>query len=545
MNKAGFHAGGLTTPAVALFTLLLFSPALANDFVNLDDETYVTRNPHVQGGLTFQNFIWAATTQTGSNWHPLTWLSLELNATLFGGGPRGFHLTNVLLHSITAALFFHLLLTLTGEFWLSLAATCLFAWHPLRVESVAWIAERKDVLAALFWVLTTQAYVRSVRKPSALAQALTILWFICGVLSKPMVVTLPFVLILLNYWPLARLQPGPHAVSFRRILKPLLPLFLLAGLSCVLTIRAQHDALLSSQQLPVSIRFWNAFLAIARYLAKFVWPSPLVPFYPYPAAEGFALKVAMSIALMLLVTVVVWQLRRTRPYFLVGWLWFLGALVPVLGLVQVGVQSIADRYTYIPSMGLAIMAAWGLRDVTREWPALKSVIAAVATAVVVVFAWQTITQIGYWRDSDTLWRQTIAVDPANFMAHYLLGLSLANQAEEAPPGTAGQELQEAISEYRDSIRIRGDQPQPHYALARALERQHHDEEAAASYRAAIQCRPDYAEAYNNLGGVYTRLRQFDAAMDCYQQALAHNPGLEQARVNARCLSDWLKANPQH
>jgi tetratricopeptide (TPR) repeat protein len=545
MIKAAFHAGRLATPAIIFFTLLVFSPALGNGFVNLDDETYVTANPHVQGGLTLQNLVWAATTQTGSNWHPLTWLSLQLDSALFGSGPRGFHATSVLIHAITAALFFHLLLALTGELWPGLLAALLFAWHPLRVESVAWIAERKDVLAGLFWVLTTQAYVRSVQKPSVAARVLTIFWFVCGVLSKPMVVTLPFALILLNYWPLARLQPGRHAVRFSRILQPLLPLFILAALSCVLTIRAQHDALLSSQQLPVSIRFWNAFLAIGRYLAKFVWPVPLIPFYPYPTADGFATKVAVSIGFLLLVTAWVWQLRRTRPYLLVGWLWFLGTLVPVLGLVQVGVQSIADRYTYIPSMGLAIMTAWGLRDVARAWPPLKAVIAAAATAALVLFAQQTITQISYWHDSDTLWRRTIAVDPANFMAHYWLGLSLANQAEEASPGTAERKLEEAVSEYRDSIRIRGNQPQPHYALARALERQHRDEEAAASYRAAIQCRPDYAEAYNNLGGVYTRLRQFDAAMACYQQALVHDPDLEQARENSRRLSNWLKANPQH
>jgi tetratricopeptide (TPR) repeat protein len=545
MNKAAFHAGGLTTPAVALFTLLLFSPAIANGFVNLDDETYVTLNPHVRSGLTFPNLVWATTTQTGSNWHPLTWLSLQSDATLFGSGPRGFHLTNVLLHSITATLFFHLLLSLTGEFWPSLAATCLFAWHPLRVESVAWIAERKDVLAALFWVLTTQAYVRSVQKPSLLAQALTIVCFVCGVLSKPMVVTLPFVMLLLNYWPLGRLPPGGNAFSFRRILQPLLPLFGLAALSCVFAIRAQHDALLSSQQLPVSIRFWNAFLAYGRYLAKFVWPSALVPFYPYPTADGFAPKVAASIAGLSVVTLVVWRLRKTRPYLLVGWLWFLGTLVPVLGLIQAGVQSIADRYTYIPSMGLAILTAWGLRDLARAWPAMRAVVAALATAALLLLAVQTMRQIGYWRDSDTLWRRTIAIDPANFMAHYLLGLSLAGQAEEAPPGSADTKLELAISEYRDSIRIRGDQPQPHYALARALELLHRDEEAAASYRAAIQCRPDYAEAYNNLGGVYNRLGQFDAAMACYQQALAHNPGLQQAQENSRRLMDWLKANPQH
>jgi tetratricopeptide (TPR) repeat protein len=450
----------------------------------------------------------------------------------------------VLLHAITAALFFHLLWTLAGELWPSLMAGLLFAWHPLRVESVAWVAERKDVLAALFWVLTTSAYVRSIRDPSPLARVLTIICFICGVLSKPMVVTLPFVLILLNYWPLGRLGPDRHADRLGLILQPLLPLFVLAALSCILTIRAQHDALLTSQQLPFSIRLWNALLAYGRYLVKLIWPLHLVPFYPYPTADGFAARVAASIACLLLVTAWVWQVRRSRPYLLVGWLWFLGTLVPVLGLVQVGVQSIADRYTYIPSMGLAIMVAWGLRDVARAWPMLKSVIAAGTAAGLVLFAWQTIRQIGYWHDSDRLWRRTIAAEPSNFMAHYLLGLSLASEAEKAAAGSGERMLDEAIAEYRDSIRIRGDQPEPNYALARALERQHHDEEAVASYQAAIQCRSDYAEAYNNLGGVYTRLRHFDRALACYQQALAYNPDLKQAQVNFRHLQDWLRANPQ-
>jgi protein O-mannosyl-transferase len=546
MTKAAFPASRLTTPAIALLTLLLFSPALANGFVNLDDETYVTANPHVQGGLTRENLVWAATAQIGSNWHPLTWLSLQLDATLFGSRPRGFHLTNVLIHAVTAALFFRLLLTLTAELWPSILATLLFAWHPLRVESVAWVAERKDVLAGLFWILTIEAYVRSIVKPSTWAQGLTIVWFVCGLLAKPTVVTLPFVLVLLNYWPLGRLQQGRYAVPLSQTLRPLWPLFVLTALSCVLTVRAQHDALLTCQQLPISIRFGNAFLAYARYMLRFFWPVDLIPFYTYPTADGFAAKVAVSVALLLLVMAFVWRLRHTRPYLLVGWLWFLGTLVPVLGLVQVGVQSIADRYTYIPSMGLAIMTAWGLRDLARAGPRLMPTIAGIAIAALFALAYQTVAQIGYWSDSDTLWRRTIAVDPANFMGHYLLGLSLANEAETAPPGgSSDRKLEEAVLEYRESIRIRGDQPQPHYALARALERQHHDEEAAASYRAAIECRPDYAEAYNNLGSVYTRLRQFDAAITCYQQALVYNPNLEQAQLNLRRLMEWLKANPQH
>jgi tetratricopeptide (TPR) repeat protein len=313
----------------------------------------------------------------------------------------------------------------------------------------------------------------------------------------------------------------------------------------VLTVHAQQNALLSSQQLPISIRFGNAFLAYGRYLAKFFWPADLVPFYPYPDSLGFALKVAASVAFLLVLTAFIWRLRHSRPYLLVGWLWFLGTLVPVLGLVQVGVQSIADRYTYIPSMGLAIMAAWGLRDLTRAWPRLKLGIASAVVAALLSLSYQTITQIGCWHDSDTLWRRTIVVDPDNFMAHYLLGLSLANEAEEAPAGgTSDRKLEEAVSEYRESIRIKGDQPEPHYALARALERQHHDPEAAASYQAAIQFRPNYAEAYNNLGGVYTRLGRFDEALRCYKQAMALNPNLEQAQMNFSRLLEWLKANPQ-
>jgi tetratricopeptide (TPR) repeat protein len=413
--------------ALALLTLAAYLPTLHNGFVNLDDGLYVTGNPHVQQGITGAGVAWALTANVANNWHPLTLLSHLLDCQLFGLDAAGHHATSLLLHLANVVLLFAVLRRLTGAVWRSAAVAALFAVHPAHVESVAWVAERKDVLSALFWLLAMAAYGRYARRPSVGRYLPVALAMALGLAAKPMVVTLPFALLLLDIWPLERLGLG-----WKRLAVEKLPLLALSAASSLVTLHYQRTSLAPLGLDPWSLRLANAAVSYTAYLGKLLLPSNLAVFYPIPLAIP-AWKVAGAVALLAILTALAVRTARKAPWLLVGWLWFLGTLVPVIGLVQVGRQAMADRYTYIPSIGLFVAIVWGIAGLVGERRAVLATAAAVVIALLVAGTWM---QAGTWRDSVTLYRHALAVTPDNYLAH--LGLAKALVAKGDGAGAAEQ-----------------------------------------------------------------------------------------------------------
>jgi tetratricopeptide (TPR) repeat protein len=414
--------------ALAFLTLAAWLPALQNGFINLDDPYYVTTNPQVRPGITRGGLAWAMTAKVASNWHPLTMLSHILDCQLFGLDPAGHHATSLLLHLANALLLFEVLRRMTGAAGRSAAVAALFAVHPTHVESVAWVAERKDVLSALFWLLAMGAWARYARAPAIGRYLLVALLMILGLMAKPMVVTLPFALLLLDIWPLDRLRLG-----WRRLLIEKLPLLALSAASSLITLRYQETSLAPLDVVPWSLRAANALVSYVAYLGKIFLPRHLAVFYPIPLAIP-AWKVAgAALLLAALTALAVWR-ARWEPWLLTGWLWFLGTLVPVIGLVQVGRQAMADRYTYIPSIGLFLAVVW---SVAWFWRSHRAALATVSAIVILALAAVTRVQIGYWSDSATLFRHALAVTgDDNYLAH--IGLGKALMAEKDWNGAAEQ-----------------------------------------------------------------------------------------------------------
>jgi hypothetical protein len=413
--------------ALALLTLAAWLPTLRNGFVNLDDGLYVTGNPHVRQGLTRESLAWAMTANVANNWHPLTLLSHLLDVQLFGLDPAGHHATSLLLHLANVLLLFAVLTKMTGAPGRSAAVAALFAVHPAHVESVAWVAERKDMLSALFWLLAMGAYERYARRPSPGRYLLVALAMALGLAAKPMVVTLPFALLLLDVWPLERLQLG-----WKRLIIEKLPLLALSAASSLITLRYQRTSLAPLDVLPWSFRLAGAAVSYAAYLGKLLLPRNLAVFYPVPL-EIPAWEILGAVTLLAAITAVsVWKARRA-PWLLVGWLWFLGTLVPVIGLVQVGRQAMADRYTYLPSIGLFLAIVWGIWELAGERRVLLATAAAAVIALLAVGTWR---QANYWKDSDALYRHALAVTHGNYLAH--LGLAKALAAERDWNGAAEQ-----------------------------------------------------------------------------------------------------------
>ena len=443
-------AGGL-----ALLTLAVYLPVLAHGFLRFDDPYYVTRNPHVQAGLSWEGIAWAFQANVASNWHPLTLLSHMLDCELFGMDPLGHHLTSLLLHTASVVLLFEALRRMTGEVWRSAAVAALFAVHPTHVESVAWIAERKDVLSGFFWMLTLLAWERWIRQPSPKRYMAVALAFTAGLLSKPMVVTLPFVLLLLDIWPFER----------KIRVKEKLPLFALAAVSCVATLITQSGAIGLASRFPMKLRLANAVLSYAAYLGKTVFPTRLAVFYPMPT-EFPAWKVAG--AALLLVALTVLALRAPR-YATVGWLWYLGTLVPVIGIVQVGGQAMADRYTYLPTIGLFLIVAWGLpRRV--GWLLAPAVLALAIT---------TRLQLRHWEDSESLFRHAAAVTERNFIAHLHLAQIHADRGDR----------RRALEHFRATLEIRPGMWQAQASLGNTLRRWGRPDKALPHLRNAVRLRP--------------------------------------------------------
>lgn len=429
------HCRPLLLTALGLLTLTAFLPSLGNGFVNLDDGIYVTGNPMVKKGLTGEGFAWAWTANVANNWHPLTVLSHMLDCTLFGLNAAGHHGTSLLLHMANVLLLFEVLRRMTGAPWRSAAVAGLFAVHPLHVESVAWVAERKDVLSAFFWILAMGVWSRYARQPSVGRYLLVALMMTLGLMAKPMVVTLPFALLLLDVWPLRRMRTGWLIVEK-------LPLLALSAAASLVTIRYQTTSLVPLEILPWRVRLANAAISYAVYLGKTVLPRKLAVFYPIPIEIPAWKAVGAAVLIFALTALALWRAREV-PWLLVGWLWFLGTLVPVIGLVQVGRQAMADRYTYIPSIGLFLAVCWGLPALVanRRW---RAALAGATVLILLLLTAATWVQVRHWSNSVTLFRHALAVTRGNYVAHVALAKALASRRDWAG----------AAEHYRAALRMR-------------------------------------------------------------------------------------------
>jgi protein O-mannosyl-transferase len=486
-----------------LTTLLVYWPVYRFGFVNFDDPDYVTNNPHMHNGLTRDGVVWAVTSTEAANWFPATRLSHLLDAEIFDLRPGGHHFTSALLHALATVLLFAFLQAATGAAWPSAFVAMLFAVHPLHVESVAWIAERKDVLSAFFWFLALWSYVRR-------QYWLTLLAFCLGLMSKPMVVTLPFVLFLLDRWPLG--QPLRSAL---RLKIPMLGLSAASATAAYLVQRSS-GAVREVGQFPLALRVENAVVSYAIYIVKMFWPARLAVFYPYPHTLP-AWQIALSALLLVGISMVVLRERRSRPYLAVGWLWYLGTLVPVIGLIQVGAQARADRYTYLPMVGLSIMLAWGLAEVLKSQAAISAAIVACLACAVLSEA-----QIQYWRNSETLFRHALEVTSGNYLAHHNLGVALADEGRFA----------EAIEQYQAALQIEPYAANVETDYGNALARSGHIPEAIAHYQAALAVLPDSPIVHNDLANAFAATPGSMAqAVAEYQTALRLKPDYEEARNN--------------
>ena len=530
---------------IAVVTLAVFWRVSGHDFVAYDDVTYVTGNDHVRSGLTVKGLVWALTSTEAGNWHPLTWLSHMADVQFLGLAPGRHHLVNVVLHLANAALLFLVLRAFTGALLPSAIVAAFFALHPLHVESVSWVAERKDVLSTLFWLLTMGAYLGYVRGRTAGRYLVVVLLFALGLMAKPMLVTLPFLLVLLDWWPLGRFDltrastrhsTATPAAALAGALWEKLPLAALAAASCWVTIVAQQrgKAVVTSEVLPLGVRCANALVAYGRYLVKTFWPVDLAVFYPYPAAPPSLWRWGAALVVLAGITVFVVVRRRREPFLLVGWCWYLGTLVPVIGLVKVGAQFVADRYTYVPLIGIFIAAAWGVPLLCRSFARGRLVLGtAVGTALALCVALSWL-QVGTWLNSRTLFEHALRVNPDNWLAHNNLGTVLTN---------AGK-ADEAIAHYQEALRIKPDYDTAHYNYANVLVGRGRIDEAVNHYREAVRLNRNYIEAYDNLGTVLLRQGNLEEAQLMYHKVLEINPDQPEAHNNlgAVLLKQGRRAN---
>jgi tetratricopeptide (TPR) repeat protein len=532
---------------LAVATLVLYSPTGTHPFTNYDDNDYVVQNSHVTAGLKWDTVIWALTATEASNWHPLTWLSHALDCQLFGLDPSGHHWTSVVIHALNAVLLFLLQWRATGATGRSLVVAALFAVHPLNVESVAWIAERKNVLSTLLFLLTLGAYGWYAQRPRLSRYAIVAGLFSLGLMAKPMLVTLPFVLLLIDYWPLRRTEGSsfsPGASGFvsaplSRLMLEKLPLLALSAGSAVLTVVAQGSSLAPSERFPLGIRLENAVYSCGMYLAKAFWPARLALFYPHPGNSLQAWQWIGAGFVLVAISAFAWTQASNRPYLLVGWCWFLGTLVPVLGLVQVGTQAMADRYAYVPLIGIFLAVAW---SVNSPVPATaRAVLATIVLGALSLLAWR---QIGYWKTNFDLWSHTLSVTGKNLAAEDKLGSTLQAMGQQ----------EEAITHFANALALDPLDPLSNFSLG--ADRQWHGrvQESVPFYQITIRQATDarlQADAYQNLGTAYLQLGDPVRAREDFLLALNTNPGLvtvfaglgELAGEPARTLSHSAVEHP--
>jgi tetratricopeptide (TPR) repeat protein len=526
-----------TVPGICIFlaaiTFAVFGQTVHSEFVNYDDGDYVYENPVVCGGLTL-NGIAAVFAHVECNfYHPLTMISLMVNYQLNGLQPGGYHLVNVLLHTLSAMLLFLILRRMTGFTWRSAFVAAVFGIHPLRVESVAWVSERKDVLSGLFFVLTIGAYVRYVQGTrSTVRHLVVVVLFALGLLCKPNIVTLPFVLLLLDYWPLHRFGGGTVAGGklaihwggfsvFARLIVEKVPLFLLSAAACVMAPIAEGKAMASPGDVPLLARISNSIMSYVTYLRQMVCPADLAPFYPFPARDLSGLKTILALVLLVAISAVAFAAWRKRPYLLVGWLWYLGILVPMIGIMQVGGFAHADRFTYLPMIGLSVALTWAAADFCAGWRHRRAMLGGCAIIILVVLIFCARTQASYWRNSESLWTHTLACTSDNAMAHNNLGNALLQNGN----------VDEAITQFQRALQINPDNAKARYNLGLALFQKGKVDEAIVHYQQALQIKPDYAEARNNLGNALLQKGNADEAIVQFQKALQIKPDYAEARNN--------------
>jgi len=535
--------------ALVILTFIIFWSIKDCGFINFDDNTYVFQNAYVQSGLNWnsvgQAFSFSSElVEKNGNWHPLTWLSLMLDYQIFGLNPHGYHLINLLFHIMNTLLFFLIFRRMTKKLWPSAFIACLFAIHPLHVESVVWIAERKDVFSTFFCMLTMGAYSYYVEYRGGRRYFFVLLFFVLGLMTKPMLVTLPFVLLLLDYWPLQRFQEikSDHKVQAVQetlevkkpadpeykwsLIYPLLwekiPLFALAILSSVVTYIAQQKggAVQSIEALPLGVRIGNAFVSYIDYIGKMIWPSNLAVYYPYPKLF-VPWHVLGSVILLIAITlVVIWRAKRS-PYLATGWLWYTGTLVPVIGIVQVGGQSMADRYTYIPLIGVFIIVAWGVPDILKKWNHRKEILLTSSAFSILCLCIITWTQVGYWQNSITLFDHALKVTDYNWLAY-------------DRRGTAYNDLgnyRQAIEDFNRAIEIKPDFADAYNNRGIAYGSLGNCRQAIEDFDKVIEIKPDFAEAYNNKGNAYAGLGNYRQAIEYYGRAIEIKPGYTEAYRN--------------
>ena len=518
--------------ALICVTVFLYWPVLTHPFINYDDDTYVTANPHVQSGLNRESVVWALTSTEQSNWHPLTWISHELDCQIYGMHPAGHHLTNLALHAFNVVLLFIVLSFATQATAKSLLVALLFAVHPLNVETVAWVAERKNLLSNLFFLLAIGAYCLFARKLQKKWYALSLFAFLCGLASKPMAITLPFVLLLLDYWPLqrdSRITPDPSLPRapqrpWSRLLLEKVPFLILSAASAIVTIYAQKTggAIDSLMEIPFGARAENAICAYAEYFLKVLWPSSLAVHYPHPGSNLPLWQVLLSAVFLVVVSGLACRTASRYPYFVVGWCWFLGTLVPVIGLIQVGNQAIADRYMYIPIIGLMLAVVWGANDCLKS-KVRSRVRLAIAAIVVVALFLVSRHQSAFWKSSYNLWFHTLAVTKDNYVAEDNLGEALANLGRN----------DEALAHFYEAKSISPNDLSSRVNIAAILQSRGEIRQAVLEYSAAIQIASTNPKtqanakplsvALANLGTLYSVNGEYEKARENYRQALQLNP----------------------
>jgi protein O-mannosyl-transferase len=548
-----------------VITLALYWPVRTYDFVKYDDYKYVTANRYIQSGITSKSIWWAFTSGYASNWHPVTWLSHMLDYEIFGLNPGAYHLVNLSFHIVNTLLLLIVFFRMTKALWASAFIAAVFALHPLHVESVAWIAERKDVLSTFFWMLTMLAYIKYVEKPNAIRYIITLLLFALGLMAKPMLVSLPLVLLLLDYWPLERIKLNLKAErentenndsqstlkkeSALRLFIEKIPFFILTVLSSIVTFIAQQrsGAVQSIDVIDIKSRTGNAIVSFVGYISKMVWPSRLAVLYPHPGDSLSLLKVIFCGLLLILCTIVVILLSRKHKYLVTGWFWYIITLIPVIGLVQVGIQSMADRYMYIPMTGLLIIIAWSVKDFTASLKHHKRVLTASSVLILSAMFVKTSVQLQYWQNSYVLFEHTLDVTNNNYVMHNNFGAFLDEQGqiEQAieqlqkslaiKPNSAETrnnlanvlrdtgKVDEAINEYKKAIQLKPNFSDAHYNLAIALSSQNKFDEAISEYREAIRLSPDNVDAISNLALELSQKGDYSQSVELYKKALEIEP----------------------
>jgi protein O-mannosyl-transferase len=550
---------------LALAVWAVFGQTLYYEFVNYDDRLNLYENPAVARGLSLQGIVWAFTHVGDREWYPVTWISRMADLQLYGMNAGGHHSTNVLLHTASTILLFLVLRRMTGRIWPSAFVAAVFAIHPLRVESVAWVTERKDVLSGFFFMLTLWAYVRYVEKSmvgdqqsvisnegttdharritlhGSLFYALSLLFFALGLLAKTMLVTLPFVLLLLDYWPLRRLQlntpRSTRNISPTALLLEKLPFFALAAAGCVATLLSQPGAQELSHGLTLPWRIGNALMAYADYLGHMVYPVGLAVGYAPPPPHLPAWRVGLSLMILAVIWAGVLAGCKKQPYLLVGWLWYFGMLVPVIGIMQAGINARADRFTYLPQIGLYLGVAWGAANLCRGWRHGRALLASAAAAIVAALLAGAYVQTKHWKDSISLWTRAVACTPTNQIAHNNLGILLAGQGR----------LDEAVQHFQRAVQLKPDYAKAYYNLGSALGRQGKLLEATQQFERAVQLSPGYLQARMNLASALAAQGNLNEAVQHFQQALSlaqaqNNPALAEAISNQ--LKQFQSVSPQ-